>query len=167
MYHFLSGYTARVAGTEKGMGNEPSATFSTCFGAPFMPRHPSVYAKMLGEKMATTGANCWLVNTGWTGGAYGTGNRMKIAYTRAMVRAALSGKLGETAVARHPQFGLLMPESCPDVPAEVLNPRNTWQDKQAYDLTVRDLTKRFETNFKQFETYVDADVKAAAIRAAA
>ena len=167
MYHFLSGYTARVAGTEKGMGNEPSATFSTCFGAPFMPRHPSVYAKMLGEKMAKTGANCWLVNTGWTGGAYGTGNRMKIAYTRAMVRAALSGKLGEIAVARHPQFGLLMPESCPDVPAEVLNPRNTWRDKQAYDLTVRDLTKRFETNFKQFETYVDADVKAAGIHAAA
>src|SRR3546814_2888171 len=86
MYHFLSGYTARVAGTEKGMGSEPSATFSTCFGAPFMPRHPSVYAKMLGEKMAATGANCWLVNTGWTGGAYGTGERMKIAYTRAMVR---------------------------------------------------------------------------------
>ena len=167
MYHFLSGYTARVAGTEKGMGAEPSATFSTCFGAPFMPRHPSVYAAMLGRKMAATGANCWLVNTGWTGGAYGTGSRMKIAYTRAMVRAALDGRLGGIGVARHPQFGLLMPESCPDVPPEVLNPRNTWRDKQAYDLTVRDLTQRFEANFKQFETYVDDGVLAAGIRAAA
>ncbi|MEQ8355639.1 MAG: phosphoenolpyruvate carboxykinase [Kiloniellaceae bacterium] len=167
MYHFLSGYTARVAGTEKGMGAEPSATFSTCFGAPFMPRHPSVYAKMLGDKMAATGANCWLVNTGWTGGAYGTGERMKIAHTRAMVRAALNGHLSDTGVAEHPQFGLWMPDACPDVPAEVLNPRNTWNDKRAYDLTVRDLTQRFETNFKQFESYVDDDVLAAGIRAAA
>jgi phosphoenolpyruvate carboxykinase (ATP) len=167
MYHFLSGYTARVAGTEKGMGAEPSATFSTCFGAPFMPRHPSVYAKMLGEKMAASGANCWLVNTGWTGGAYGTGSRMKIAHTRAMVRAALGGILGDASVARHPQFGLLMPENCPDVPAEVLNPRNTWNDKAAYDVTVRDLTQRFEANFKQFESYVDDGVLAAGIRAAA
>ncbi len=167
MYHFLSGYTARVAGTEKGMGAEPSATFSTCFGAPFMPRHPSVYAKMLGEKMAATGANCWLVNTGWTGGAYGTGERMKIAHTRSMVRAALSGSLDQIAAARHPLFGLAMPESCPDVPAEVLNPRNTWNDKQAYDLTARDLTQRFEANFKQFESYVDDGVVAAGIRAAA
>ena len=167
MYYFLSGYTARVAGTEKGMGAEPSATFSTCFGAPFMPRHPSVYAKMLGEKMAATGANCWLVNTGWTGGAYGTGERMKIGYTRSMVRAALSGGLDQIAAARHPLFGLAMPESCPDVPPEVLNPRNTWNDKQAYDLTARDLTQRFEANFKQFESYVDDGVVAAGIRAAA
>ncbi|NIA68026.1 phosphoenolpyruvate carboxykinase [Pelagibius litoralis] len=167
MYHFLSGYTARVAGTEKGMGAEPSATFSTCFGAPFMPRHPSVYAKMLGDKMAATGAKCWLVNTGWTGGAYGVGARMKIAYTRAMVRAALSGGLSEAVTARHPEFGLAIPQACPDVPAEVLNPRNTWGDKQAYDLTVRDLTQRFEANFKQFEPYVGATVREAGIRAAA
>ena len=116
MYHFLSGYTARVAGTEKGMGNEPSATFSTCFGAPFMPRHPSVYAKMLGEKMKASGANCWLVNTGWTGGAYGIGERMKIAHTRAMVRAALDGKLATVATMKHPDFGLLIPETCPRSP---------------------------------------------------
>ena len=167
MYHFLSGYTARVAGTEKGMGAEPSATFSTCFGAPFMPRHPAVYAKMLGDKMAATGARCWLVNTGWTGGAYGVGSRMKIAHTRAMVRAALDGRLSETVMARHPQFGLAMPESCPDVPTEVLNPRNTWPDKRAYDLTVRDLTQRFEANFRQFEPYVGESVREAGIRAAA
>ncbi len=167
MYHFLSGYTARVAGTEKGMGNEPSATFSTCFGAPFMPRHPSVYARMLGEKMEKSGANCWLVNTGWTGGAYGVGTRMKIAYTRAMLDAALDGKLAGVATARHPHFGLHVPEACPDVPSEVLDPQSTWTDKQAYDRIARDLTKRFEVNFKQFEAYVDDDVKAAAIHAAA
>ena len=167
MYHFLSGYTARVAGTEKGMGNEPTATFSTCFGAPFMPRHPSVYAKMLGEKMAKTGAACWLVNTGWSGGAYGTGQRMAIAHTRAMVRAALSGQLADVQMEEHPLFGLAMPAVCPEVPEGVLNPRTTWQDKQAYDQTARELTKRFEVNFKQFESYVDEGVKAAGIYAAA
>src|SRR3546814_5110762 len=119
------------------------------------------------DLMAATGANCWLVNTGWTGGAYGTGERMKIAYTRAMVRAALGGGFSGIGVAKHPQFGLLMPESCPNVPSEVLNPRNTWRDKKAYDLTARDLTQRFEANFKQFETYVDDGVVAAGIRAAA
>ncbi len=167
MYHFLSGYTARVAGTEKGMGKEPTATFSTCFGAPFMPRHPSVYATMLGEKMAQTGASCWLVNTGWSGGAYGVGKRMAIAHTRAMVRAALSGGLSGVPTSEHPLFGLAMPEVCPEVPEGVLNPRTTWQDKSAYDQTARELTIRFETNFKQFEAYVDEDVKAAGIYAAA
>ena len=166
MYHFLSGYTARVAGTEKGL-TEPKATFSTCFGAPFMPRHPSVYAKMLGDKMAATGAACWLVNTGWTGGAYGVGERMRIAYTRAMVRAALDGKLGEAATRRHPDFGLLVPEDCPDVPRAVLDPKSTWSDKGAYDKTAHELTKRFEANFKQFEPYVDDAVKGAGIKAAA
>ena len=166
MYHFLSGYTARVAGTEKGL-SEPAATFSTCFGAPFMPRHPSVYAQMLGRKIEATGANCWLVNTGWTGGAYGVGERMKIAYTRAMVRAALDGRLAGVETQAHPDFGLLVPQACPDVPADVLNPKNTWADKKAYDQTARELTKRFELNFRQFETYVDDDVKAAGIRAAA
>ncbi len=167
MYHFLSGYTARVAGTETGMGDEPSATFSTCFGAPFMPRHPSVYARMLGEKMSRSGANCWLVNTGWTGGAYGTGERMKIAYTRAMVNAALDGKLASVGTAKHPDFGLLVPDTCPNVPSEVLDPKNTWSDKGAYDRTAQDLTRRFAENFKQFEAYVDQDVKAAGIHAAA
>ena len=167
MYHFLSGYTARVAGTEKGLGNEPSATFSTCFGAPFMPRHPSVYAEMLGRKMAETGAKCWLVNTGWTGGAYGVGQRMAIALTRAMVRAALDGRLTEVATTRHPDFGLAIPQACPEVPDTVLDPKNTWADKSAYDQTARELTRRFEVNFKQFESYVGEEVKAAGIYSAA
>ena len=167
MYHFLSGYTARVAGTERGMGKEPTATFSSCFGAPFMPRHPSVYAEMLGRRMQETGARCWLVNTGWSGGAYGTGHRMQIAHTRAMVRAALDGRLAEVPAVEHPDFGLAYPESCPDVPSEVLNPRNTWPDKAAYDQTARELKKRFEVNFKQFEAYVDDQVLAAGIYAAA
>ncbi len=167
MYHFLSGYTARVAGTEKGLGNEPQATFSTCFGAPFMPRHPAVYARLLGEKIARHGARCWLVNTGWTGGAYGVGERMKIAYTRAMVHAALDGRLAEVAASPDPNFGLAVPESCPDVPSEVLNPRNTWPDKQAYDQAAREVAKRFETNFRQFEREVDEEIRAAGIYAAA
>jgi len=167
MYHFLSGYTARVAGTEKGMGSEPQATFSTCFGAPFMPRHPSVYAKLLGEKIARYGATCWLVNTGWSGGAYGVGSRMKIEYTRALVRAAVDGRLADAPTRTHPTFGLAMPEGCPEVPAEVLDPRNTWGDKTAYDQTARDLSARFETNFRQFEPYVEDTVKSAGIHAAA
>ncbi|HKW53961.1 MAG TPA: phosphoenolpyruvate carboxykinase [Stellaceae bacterium] len=167
MYHFLSGYTARVAGTEKGLGNAPQATFSTCFGAPFMPRHPSVYAKMLGERIKQHGAQCWLVNTGWSGGAYGVGSRMKIAHTRALVRAALAGTLKQAPVKQEAYFGLYVPEACGEVPANVLNPRNTWSDKAAYDETARELTKRFESNFKKFETYVGNDVKAAGIHAAA
>ena len=167
MYHFLSGYTARLAGTEKGMGKEPQATFSTCFGAPFMPRHPTVYARLLGDKMARHGAACWLVNTGWTGGAYGVGQRIKIAYTRAMVRAALDGRLAHVLARPEPSFGLLVPETCPEVPAEALNPRNTWSDKRAYDRAAREVAKRFEANFKQFEGVVDERVRAAGIRAAA
>ena len=165
MYHFLSGYTAVVGGTERGL-TEPKATFSTCFGAAFMPRHPAVYAKMLGERIAKTGAKCWLVNTGWSGGAYGTGKRMDIAYTRAMVRAALDGRLAEVAMSADPNFGLNIPQNCPDVPNEVLQPRETWGDKSAYDSAARDLTQRFEANFKQFEEYVDANVKAAGVYAA-
>ena len=165
MYHFLSGYTARVAGTEKGLGNAPQATFSTCFGAPFMPRHPSVYAKLLGEKIARTGARCWLVNTGWTGGAYGVGRRMQIAHTRTLVRAALDGRLGETATARHPIFGLAVPKTCPDVPPAVLDAKRTWADPAAYEQTARQLAARFEANFKEFEPYVSDAVKAAGIHA--
>lgn len=167
MYHFLSGYTAKVAGTERGMGNEPQATFSTCFGAPFMPRHPSVYAKMLGDKMARTGAKCWLVNTGWTGGSFGIGERMSIAHTRAMVRAALDGRLAEVETDEHPNFGLHVPKSCPEVPTEVLDPKTTWADKTAYDRTAHELSRRFEENFKQFESHVGDAVKRAGIRAAA
>jgi len=167
MYHFLSGYTARVAGTEKGLGNAPQATFSTCFGAPFMPRHPSVYAKMLGERITQHKAQCWLVNTGWSGGAYGVGQRMKIQHTRALVRAALAGKLKHVPTKQEPYFGLFVPESCEEVPAEVLNARGTWSDKRAYDDTARELTRRFEANFKKFESYVGSEVKAAGIHALA
>ncbi len=166
MYHFLSGYTARLAGTERGV-DTPQATFSTCFGAPFLPRHPTVYAKLLGEKIEKHGAKCWLVNTGWSGGAYGTGERMKIAHTRAMVRAAVEGKLASVAVAPDPNFGLLIPDNVPDVPKEVLNPKETWQDKGGYDSTARELAQRFQTNFSQFEDAVTDDVKSAGIHAAA
>ncbi len=166
MYHFLSGYTARVAGTEKGV-KEPQATFSACFGGPFMARHPSVYAKLLGEKIARHGSKCWLVNTGWSGGGFGVGERMKIAHTRAMIRAILEGKLASAPFATHPNFGVRMPEACPDVPADVLNPKNTWRDKAAYDAAAREVAKRFETNFAKFEPFVDGKIKAAAIRAAA
>jgi len=168
MYHFLSGYTAKVAGTEKGMGREPQATFSTCFGAPFMPRHPSVYGEMLRDKIAKHGATCWLVNTGWSGGRAGAGGeRMQIDYTRAMVRAALDGRLGAAPVKEDGEFGLLVPEACPEVPTEVLAPRGTWSDKSAYDETAKELRGRFEANFKPFEAFVDDGVKAAGIRTAA
>ncbi|MDP6476168.1 MAG: phosphoenolpyruvate carboxykinase [Alphaproteobacteria bacterium] len=162
MYHFLSGYTAKVAGTEKGLGKEPQATFSTCFGAPFMPRHPSVYAEMLRRKIEQSGARCWLVNTGWTGGAFGVGERMKISHTRALLRAALDGSLDKVALRRDSSFGLDVPESCPGVPDEVLTPRATWNDKGAYDSQASDLVGRFHNNFTQFESHVGAEVKAAA-----
>jgi phosphoenolpyruvate carboxykinase (ATP) len=167
MYHFLSGYTSRIAGTEKGLGKEPQATFSTCFGAPFMPRHPSVYAKLLGDKIERHGVKCWLVNTGWSGGGYGVGERMKIAHTRAMVRAILDGTLSTVNKAPDPNFGLLVPQTCPEVPNEVLNPKNTWPDKGAYEQTAREVAKRFESNFQQYEPYVDEQVRKAAIHAAA
>jgi phosphoenolpyruvate carboxykinase (ATP) len=166
MYHFLSGYTARVAGTEKGV-TEPQATFSTCFGAPFMPRHPTVYAKMLGEKMARQNVKCWLVNTGWSGGGFGVGERMSIRHTRAMVRAALDGTLASVSSSTDPHFGMQVPNACPDVPGEVLNPKNTWKDKKAYDSAARDVAQRFEKNFQQFESHVDDKVNRSAIRAAA
>jgi phosphoenolpyruvate carboxykinase (ATP) len=167
MYHFLSGYTARVAGTEKGLGKEPQATFSTCFGAPFLPRHPEVYGKMLAERIARDGADCWLVNTGWTGGAYGTGHRMSIQHTRALLRAALDGSLAKVEFVKDPFFGLMMPKAVPGIPAAVLNPRESWADKEAYDRTARQLVGLFEKNFETFAGAVDEDVKAAAIRAAA
>ncbi len=166
MYHFLSGYTAKLAGTEKGLGSEPQATFSTCFGAPFMPRHPSTYAKLLGEKIAKHGVNCWLVNTGWTGGVYGTGHRMPIAHTRALVNAALDGTLAEIEMEKDPFFGLAMPTSCAGVPSEILNPRNTWSDKDAYDAKAQHLVDLFIENFDQFTKYVNEDVMKSAPKSA-
>ena len=167
MYHFLSGYTARVAGTEKGMGSDPEATFSTCFGAPFLPRHPEVYGKLLEKLIAKYGVSCWLVNTGWTGGAYGTGKRMSIKHTRALLNAALAGELEKASFRHDPFFGLAIPEKVAGVPDDVLDPRNTWADRKAYDVAAADLVKRFEENFATFSDLVGEDVKAAAIRAAA
>lgn len=164
MYHFLSGYTAKVAGTERGL-KEPTATFSTCFGAPFMPQDPAVYAELLGSQMSKHHTDCWLINTGWSGGGYGSGERITIAYTRAMIRAALDGKLENIEFSLDPNFGVLVPTLCPDVPSEVLHPRNTWDDKDEYDLQAKKLTQLFEENFKQFELSVSSEVKKVAISA--
>jgi phosphoenolpyruvate carboxykinase (ATP) len=161
MYHFLSGYTAKVAGTEKGV-KEPEATFSTCFGAPFMVLHPGVYADLLGKKMNEHRADCWLVNTGWSGGPYGVGSRMKIQYTRAMIRAILNGSLADVETRPDPIFGVNVPVSCPEVPAEVLSPRNTWPDKEAYDRQARDLAGRFNENFKKYSDGVSEAVRSVA-----
>ena len=163
MYHFLSGYTAKVAGTEKEI-KEPEATFSTCFGAPFMVLHPGVYADLLGQQMAKHNAACWLVNTGWSGGPYGVGQRMKISYTRAMIRAILNGSLAQIETKPDPIFGVNIPLSCPEVPNEVLQPRNTWEDKDAYDRQARDLARRFNENFKKYEAGVSEAVRAVAPR---
>ncbi|HSL87813.1 MAG TPA: phosphoenolpyruvate carboxykinase [Ignavibacteriaceae bacterium] len=160
MYHFISGYTAKVAGTEKGV-TEPKATFSTCFGAPFMALHPGIYAKLLGEKINEHKANCWLVNTGWTGGPYGVGSRMKIKYTRAMLTAALEGKLDKVDYDTDPFFNLQVPKTCPGVPEEVLNPRNTWEDKTAYDAQAKKLANMFNENFEQYSNETDKAIKKA------
>jgi phosphoenolpyruvate carboxykinase (ATP) len=149
MYHFLNGYTAKVAGTEDGV-TEPSATFSTCFGAPFLPLRPKVYAELLGKKIEAHGSRVWLINTGWTGGPFGIGSRMKLAYTRAMIRAAMSGILDNVQQAIDPVFGLSVPKTCPDVPDELLMPRATWADKEAYDAQAKQLFEMFEQNFKKF-----------------
>ena len=164
MYHFLSGYTAKVAGTERGV-TEPTATFSTCFGAPFMVLHPGAYADLLGKKIAQHNSNCWLVNTGWSGGPYGVGARMSIRHTRAMIRAILSGALARVETRPDPVFGVGVPTSCPDVPAEVLTPRNTWADKEAYDAKARDLARRFNENFRKYEAGVSEAVRAFAPKA--
>ncbi len=161
MYHFLSGYTAKVAGTERGI-KEPEATFSTCFGAPFMVLHPGVYADLLGRKIAQNNAACWLVNTGWSGGPYGVGKRMKISHTRAMIHAILTGMLEDVETIPDPLFGIRVPAFCPNVPAEVLQPRNTWYDKPAYDRQARELVRRFNENFKKYESGVSEAVRAVA-----
>ena len=161
MYQFISGYTAKVAGTEAGV-TEPKSTFSACFGAPFLPLHPGIYAAMLGERMRNHEVNVWLINTGWTGGPYGIGNRMKLSYTRAMITAALEGKLDNVSFETDPVFGLAMPVSCDGVPAEILNPRNTWADKEAYDSTARNLARQFIANFKKYAEGVTEEVMDAA-----
>jgi phosphoenolpyruvate carboxykinase (ATP) len=164
MYHFLSGYTAKVAGTERGV-TEPQATFSTCFGAPFMVLHPGVYADLLGKKIQEHKANCWLVNTGWSGGPYGEGQRMKIKHTRAMIRAILNGSLSRVETRPDPVFGVHVPVSCPEVPSEVLAPRGTWKDGARYDEKAQDLARRFNENFKKYEAGVSPEVRAAAPKA--
>ena len=157
MYHFISGYTARVAGTEKGV-TEPAPVFSACYGAPFMPLHPRRYAELLGERIARHGARVWLINTGWTGGAYGTGERIAIPHTRAMVNAALDGRLDEVPTWRDPVFGFEVPETCPGVPPSILRPRESWGDKVAYDAQAAKLAKMFHENFEAYRDEVPAHV---------
>lgn len=156
-YYFISGYTAKVAGTEEGV-KEPQPNFSACFGAPFMPLHPAKYAEMLSSKMKEAGVNVWLVNTGWTGGAYGTGSRMKLKYTRAMITAALNGQLDNVEFKRDTVFGLAVPQSCSNVPNEVLSPRETWSDKNAYDKKASELAGEFRKNFTKFEAFSNEEI---------
>lgn len=161
MYYFISGYTAKVAGTEAGV-TEPKSTFSACFGAAFLPLHPVKYAEMLGKKMRATQAKVWLVNTGWSGGPYGVGSRMKLSLTRAMITAALNGDLDNLKYEIHPIFGLEMPMSCPNVPSEILNPRNTWSDKSAYDVKANNLAAQFNRNFEKYASQSNDEILAAA-----
>ncbi|MBC7438439.1 MAG: phosphoenolpyruvate carboxykinase (ATP) [Flavobacterium sp.] len=160
-YHFISGYTAKVAGTEAGV-TEPQPNFSACFGAPFMPLHPTKYAEMLSKKMKDANVKVWLINTGWTGGAYGTGSRMKLKYTREMITAALNGELENVEFLNHNVFGIAIPQSCPNVPDEILNPRNTWSDKDLYDKKAIELGQKFKANFAKFEEFANAEIMAGA-----
>lgn len=162
-YHFISGYTAKVAGTEAGV-NEPQPNFSACFGAPFMPLHPTKYAEMLSKKMKEAHVKVWLINTGWTGGPYGVGHRMKLKYTRAMITEALKGDLDNVAFKNHDVFGIAVPQTCPNVPDEVLNPRNTWEDKDLYDVKAHELADKFRDNFKKFEEFANEEIMAGAPR---
>jgi phosphoenolpyruvate carboxykinase (ATP) len=164
MYHFMSGYTAKVAGTEVGI-TEPTTTFSACFGAAFLPLHPAKYAKLLGEKLNGKDIKVWLINTGWTGGSYGVGSRMKLSYTRAMITAALTGKLDDVKFETLPIFDLEMPTACEGVPSEILNPRMTWADKAAYDETANNLATKFVKNFEKFAAETDSTILAAAPKA--
>ncbi|MDP1802020.1 MAG: phosphoenolpyruvate carboxykinase (ATP) [Bacteroidota bacterium] len=157
MYHFISGYTAKVAGTETGI-TEPQTTFSACFGKPFLPLHPTQYAKLLGEKLADKSINVWLINTGWTGGSYGVGERIKLSFTRAMITAALSGNLKDVKYNKQEVFGLHIPLECPGVPSEILNPASTWKDKTKYNETAKKLASAFLKNFEQYEDAADAEI---------
>jgi len=161
MYQFISGYTAKVAGTEAGV-TEPKSTFSACFGAPFLPLHPGFYAKMLGEKMKEHNVNVWMINTGWSGGCYGVGKRIQLKYTRAMITAALNGELDNVTYEMHPVFGVQMPKFCPKVPKEMLNPRYTWADRTAYDVAAQKLAEEFVNNFKKYADGVSDEIIAAA-----
>jgi phosphoenolpyruvate carboxykinase (ATP) len=165
MYSFISGYTAKVAGTEAGV-TEPSATFSACFGKAFLPLHPGKYAELLGKKLKENpNVNVWLINTGWSGGAYGTGSRMKLSFTRAMITAALNGELNNVTFEEHPVFGYQMPTACPNVPTEILNPRNTWADKDGYDAQANKLAAMFVKNFEQYASGVSQEILEAAPKA--
>lgn len=164
MYHFISGYTAKLAGTERGV-TEPQATFSACFGGPFMPMHPTVYAEMLAEKIREHGSNVWLINTGWAGGPYGVGSRIDLPYTRRMVHAALEGELDNVELVEEPFFGLMVPKAVPGVPSEILNPRESWADKDAYDAKAHQLAQMFRDNFKKFEDRASAELLAAGPKA--
>lgn len=157
MYHFISGYTAKVAGTERGV-TEPQATFSACFGAPFMPLHPTVYAELLAEKIREHGSNVWLINTGWTGGPYGVGSRMSLPHTRRIVNAVLNGELDDVDYVEEPFFGLLIPVMVPDVPSNILDPRNTWDDKDAYDTQAKKLASMFHKNFEEYKGRTSAEI---------
>ena len=162
MYHFISGYTAKVAGTEVGV-TEPQTTFSACFGRVFLPLHPTKYAELLGKKLEEhPGVNVWLINTGWSGGAYGTGSRMSLKHTRAMITAAMNGELDNVQYEAHPVFGVLTPQSCPNVPAEILNPRDTWTDKEAYDKKANELAQLFVKNFDKYAAQANDEIRAAA-----
>lgn len=161
MYHFISGYTAKVAGTEMGI-TEPTTTFSACFGKAFLPLHPTKYAELLGQKLKKQKVNVWLVNTGWSGGSYGVGSRMKLSFTRAMITAALNGELDKSEFEMMPVFGLAMPKSCPGVPTEILNPRNTWNDKNEYDAKMQTLAASFVKNFAQYAEYANEEILNAA-----
>lgn len=161
MYQFISGYTAKVAGTEAGV-TEPKLTFSACFGAPFLPLHPGKYAEMLGKKMQQHKVNVWMINTGWSGGPYGIGHRIKLSYTRAMITAALNGELDNVAYEKHPVFVVMMPVNCPNVPVEILNPKNTWDDKAAYDVKANELAKQFIKNFEKYASGVSNEILDAA-----
>ena len=163
MYQYVCGYTARVAGTEEGV-TEPKATFSACFGAPFLPLHPVEYAEMLGKKIREQKVNVWMINTGWSGGAYGIGNRIKLSYTRAMITAALDGTLDKVNFEPHQVFGMLMPTECPGVPSEILNPRNTWSNKNEYDLKAKDLAEQFIKNFSEYSSAAGEETLSAAPR---
>ena len=164
MYHFISGYTAKVAGTEAGV-TEPQATFSACFGAPFMPLHPTRYAEMLGEKIEETNVNVWLINTGWSGGEYGIGERISLKHTRAMITAILSNELSNVSFEVHKVFGLKMPINCPNIPSNILNPKNTWKNKEAYDKKANELANAFNKNFLQFAEYANSEILNAAPKA--
>lgn len=160
-YHFISGYTAKIAGTEEGI-KEPQPNFSACFGAPFMPLHPTRYAEMLSKKMKETNVKVWLINTGWTGGPYGTGSRMKLKYTRAMITAALKGQLDAVEYIRHDVFGIAIPMSCPEVPAEILNPKNTWDNPELYDIKAVELAQKFNANFNKFAAFANEEIRTGA-----